>query len=127
MNKNYLILLLTVVLNADIDVIVSEENSIKDATKYELANVYLKKTNEIDGKKVTAVNNKESYNEFNQKVLNKTASQVHAYWMKQIFLGKKIPPKNIEQDEIKAQLISDPDSVVYSSKKLGKKVIYETK
>ncbi len=47
--------------------------------------------------------------------------------MREVFLGKKIPPKNIEQKEVKSQLSNNPNSVVYSSKKLDEKVIYEAK
>jgi hypothetical protein len=46
--------------------------------------------------------------------------------MKQIFLGKRIPPKKIRSSMIEQYLQKD-NTIVYSSKKLNGKVIYETK
>ena len=73
------------------------------------------------------INNKDDYNEFNKKVLNKNSSQIHAYWMKQIFLGRKVPPKSIDKSEVDSVIKKDPNSVTYTSDKLNEKVIYEVK
>ncbi|RLA77963.1 MAG: hypothetical protein DRG78_16210 [Epsilonproteobacteria bacterium] len=127
MKNTSLLILFCSILNADIDVLVSNNNKLNNATKNELANVYLKKTDKIKGKKVIAVNNKDDYNEFNKKVLNKTPNQIHAYWMKQIFLGKKVPPKNITQKDVKKEISNNPNTVTYTSIKSDEKVIYETK
>ncbi len=121
-----LILLSSLALNAHVNVMVTDDTEINNTSKQELSNLYLKKTTELKGKKVTVINNKKNYDEFNKKVLNKTPSQIHAYWMKQIFLGKKVPPKNIEQESLKGEISNKKNTIIYSSEKLDKKVIYET-
>ena len=127
MKEICIVILFCSILNADIDVVVSKKNRLKSATKNELSNVYLKKTDKIRGKKVIVINNKDDYDEFNKKVLNKTPNQIHAYWMKQIFLGKKVPPRNITQKDIKKEISNNPNIIIYTSIKSNEKVIYETK
>jgi hypothetical protein len=104
----------------------SDESSIKSLSKEEISNLYLKKSDEIDGKKVGVIDNKDDYDEFYEKVLNKTPSQIHAYWMKQIFLGRRVPPKRVSKNELKDELKKDKDSIGYSSDDLELKVIYES-
>lgn len=127
MKTTYILILFYSILNANIDVIVSNNNKLDNVTKDELANIYLKKTDKIKGEKILIINNKDDYNEFNKKVLNKTPDQIHAYWMKQIFLGKKIPPKNITQKELEKEILDNPNTMTYTSKESKEKVVYETK
>ncbi len=113
------------ILNANISIIISKNNKISSVTKNELANIYLKKTDTIKGQKVVVINNKDDYDEFNKKVLNKTPSQMHAYWMKQVFLGRKVPPKNIDKKDIQSEINKVDNSITYTSDKIDAKVIYE--
>lgn len=112
-----------IVLSADIKVYVSHESEIQTVTKQELKNLYLKKIKSLHGKKVTVYDNEQNYDEFNKKFINKTPNQIHAYWMKQIFLGKRTPPKKLNADLIH-QLKQDPNCIYYSSQNLDAKVIY---
>jgi len=126
-NKQFLITLIIVSsLNAKINVIISQNSTIANVTKQELSNVYLKKTDSIKGQKVIVINNKDAYYEFNKKILNKTPSQIHAYWMKQIFLGRIVPPKNITTDEITQEINKYPNTIIYTSTHTNEKIIYET-
>ena len=128
MFKFFLSILSTInILSANINVVISKNSKLSNVTKNELANVYLKKTDKIQGQKVIVINNKDDYNEFNKKILNKTPSQMHAYWMKQVFLGRKIPPKNIEKKDIHIEINKNHNSITYTSDKIDAKVIYETK
>lgn len=68
---------------------------------------------------------KEYYDEFTKYFLKKTPSQIHAYWMKQIFLGKRVPPSKLNEKEIAQKLLSSPNAIIYSSQKLNAKVLYE--
>ena len=43
---------------------------------------------------------------FNEKVLNKSASQLKAYWSKLVFTGKGTPPKTVNNDAEMIALIS---------------------
>jgi len=115
------------ILDASISVVISKNNTINNITKNELANIYLKKTDTIDGQKIVVINNKDNYDEFNKKVLNKTPSQMHAYWMKQVFLGRKVPPRNIDSKDIQSEIDRNYNSITYTSDKIDAKVIYETK
>ncbi|MFC0119559.1 phosphate ABC transporter substrate-binding protein [Pseudoalteromonas xiamenensis] len=54
--------------------------------------------------------------EFNEKVLNKTAAQLKAYWSKLVFTGKGTPPKEVSNDQEVIKLISsNPDTIGYVS------------
>lgn len=44
--------------------------------------------------------------DFNSKVLKKSASQLKAYWSKQVFTGKGQPPKAVDNDAEMIALIS---------------------
>jgi len=125
--KIVLMLLITLSLKAEIYVVISDNSNIDSITKNELSNLYLKKTDRIHGQKVIVVNNVDDYDEFNKKVLNKTPSQIHAYWMKQIFLGKKVPPKKITKTELEKDINNMPNIITYTSNKIDAKVIYAIK
>jgi hypothetical protein len=45
--------------------------------------------------------------------------------MKQIFLGKKIAPQKLSQQQLNEKLHNTPNAIVYSSEKLEGKVVYE--
>jgi len=47
--------------------------------------------------------------------------------MKQIFLGKRTPPKKFTSNNIKQRINKIKNTVSYSSKDIHEKVIYETK
>lgn len=52
--------------------------------------------------------------EFNTKVLKKSASQLKAYWSKLIFTGKGVPPREVSNDEEVIKLISaNPNTIGY--------------
>ena len=121
------ILFIASIANAKVFVITSQDSKVDEATKQELSNVYLKKTDEIKGEKVEVLINKEHYKEFSKKVLDKTPSQIHAYWMKQVFLGKKIPPRVIKELEMVKEFKNNSKAITYAPKDLDEKVIYETK
>jgi len=52
--------------------------------------------------------------EFNKKVLNKSASQIKAYWSKLVFTGKGTPPKEIDNAaEIISLVAANPNFIGY--------------
>ena len=54
---------------------------------------------------------------FNEKVLNKTGSQMKAYWSKLVFTGKGSPPKEVDSDaEIVALVSQNPNVIGYIDK-----------
>lgn len=53
-------------------------------------------------------------NEFNDKVLNKSGSQLKAYWSKLVFTGKGTPPKTLNSDKEVLDLVaSNPNIIGY--------------
>lgn len=54
--------------------------------------------------------------EFNDKVLKKSASQLKAYWAKLVFTGKGTPPKELSSDaEVIAAVAANPNMIGYVS------------
>ncbi|MDO6565703.1 phosphate ABC transporter substrate-binding protein [Alteromonas sp. 1_MG-2023] len=52
--------------------------------------------------------------EFNQKVLNKSTSQLTAFWSKLVFTGKGQPPKALGSDaEVISAVAADPGAIGY--------------
>ena len=44
---------------------------------------------------------------FNKKVLNKSSSQLKAYWSKLVFTGKGTPPKSVGSDQQVMELVTN--------------------
>jgi dTDP-4-amino-4,6-dideoxygalactose transaminase len=126
--KNLFIVLFSITsLVAKIDVISDKKSNIEQSTKEDIAKVYLKKNNKLNGIKVTPIDVKEDYNQFCIKVLNKSPQKTHAYWMKQIFLGNKRPPKRVNRDKLKDELKNQKNSIGYSSiESIDGKLIYRS-
>ncbi|MDP5211602.1 phosphate ABC transporter substrate-binding protein [Pseudoalteromonas tunicata] len=55
----------------------------------------------------------ESNSYFNQTVLEKSDSQLKAYWSKLIFTGKGTPSKQVSQDELINLVASNPNTIGY--------------
>jgi hypothetical protein len=52
--------------------------------------------------------------EFNDKVLSRSASQLKAYWSKLVFTGKGTPPKKLDSDAAVIDMVSkNPDMIGY--------------
>lgn len=70
-----------------------------------------------NGDTVVAINQEsetKSVGEFNEKLLNKSASQLKAYWSKQLFTGKGTPPKEVSNDDEVIKLVStNPNLIGY--------------
>ncbi|MDA8621927.1 phosphate ABC transporter substrate-binding protein [Psychrosphaera sp.] len=53
-------------------------------------------------------------NEFNDKVLSRSGSQLKAYWSKLVFTGKGTPPKKVDSDAAVIDMVSkNPDMIGY--------------
>ena len=51
-------------------------------------------------------------NEFEKKVLNKSSSQVKAYWSKLVFTGKGTPPKVVGSDTEMIKMVQSNPAVI---------------
>jgi hypothetical protein len=121
-------LILSFSLFGEISVVTSKESRIDKVTKKELSNLYLKKSQRIGGERVEVYDSRDrdNYDEFYEKVVGKNRTQIHAYWMKQIFTGRKRPPRKLSDEELQKKINSGKRVLGYSSKNLDGKVIHET-
>lgn len=113
----------------DISIFISENNQLTSISQEELANLYLKKTDSINGIKVIPIDSTDEkiYQEFYKKVVNKTPSQLHAYWMKQIYSGKKQPPKRLSNSELQKEMQKNKKIIAYSISPINGKVLLTIK
>lgn len=113
------ILLLSIFLSvfalADISIYISHNNKLSKVSHKDLANIYLKKTDTINGIKVVPVDskNKKLFQEFYKKVVKKNPKQLHAYWMKQIYRGNTQPPKKLSPSAVKIAMKTNKAIIAY--------------
>ena len=86
---------------AELALIVNPSNQITFDEK-EIKHIFLGKLKTYpDGSVIKPLNHEDSSpikHEFDDKVLNKSQSQVKAYWSKLVFTGKGIPPEKVDDD-----------------------------
>ena len=125
-----ILLSVNILLFSDMKVITSQQNSLLAVDKDTLSAIYLKKVTSVDNKHITPIDNIADYNEFYKKVVKKTPQQIHSYWMKEIFTGKKRPPKKVLAKDLEKNLQENTTAITYSTgkiKSIQTKVIYEVK
>ncbi|ATG76927.1 phosphate ABC transporter substrate-binding protein [Pseudoalteromonas sp. 1_2015MBL_MicDiv] len=87
--------------SAEVAVIVNASNTSNlDADT--IKKIYLGKSKSFDnGAKVNPVNQNGNSvaDEFNDKVVGKSSSQLNAYWSKLVFTGKGTPPEKLDNDQ----------------------------
>jgi len=124
MKKILLLTVLTMMAFSDIKIMTSAKSPITSVSIEDLAKIYLKKKDTINGIKVIPIDNKDSYNEFCKKVIKKTPKQLRAYWMKEIYRGDKQPPQKLSSSQIKQKMQKNSKIISYASNKLTGKVIF---
>ncbi|MDQ9092902.1 phosphate ABC transporter substrate-binding protein [Pseudoalteromonas haloplanktis] len=101
---------------ADIAVIVNANNG-NAIDQTEIKKIYLGKSKSFaDGTKVNPVNQNGNNvaDEFNDKVVGKSSSQLNAYWSKLVFTGKGTPPEKLDNDQAVIDFVSsNADSIGY--------------
>jgi len=103
--------------NAEVAIVVHPSNADSIDNKM-LARIFLGKIKKFpSGAEVIPVNQASGSaptGEFNQKVLNKSASQLKSYWSKLVFTGKGSPPKEVADDAAVISLVSaNPNTIGY--------------
>ena len=106
--------------SAGVVVIGNPNLSVSSITKAEAANIFLgKMTKWADGTPVTVIEHKDgdaAKDEFYNKVVGKSPSQLKAYWAKLVFTGEGVPPKEYSGDRaVKTRVSSTPGAVGYVS------------
>ena len=121
MKKSLFFLLLSsssILCSAEVAVIVSSNNSNSNISAADISKVFLGKSKSFpDGTQAIAIDqndNSAARNEFNDKVLGKSSSQLKSYWSRLIFTGKGTPPKQVANDAaIKAAVAGNPAMIGY--------------
>jgi hypothetical protein len=114
---------------ANISIITQNNNKLTKITQEELSDLFLKKTNNIRGVKITPIDssNKELYEKFYKKVVKKTPSQIREYWINQIYRGNKQPPKRLTNKQIQKEIQKKSMIITYTSNPLNGKLILTIK
>jgi ABC-type phosphate transport system substrate-binding protein len=104
---------------ADIVVVVNPANT-NAVSADDLNRLFLGRASSFaDGSKATPLNmaeGKPARDEFDSKVLNRSAAQLKAYWSKLVFTGKGTPPKELADDAaVKAAVAADSSAIGYIS------------
>ncbi|MCF6457351.1 phosphate ABC transporter substrate-binding protein [Pseudoalteromonas sp. MMG024] len=117
--KNLIILTLVLFtscsLSAAVDVIVhpSNANAIEAG---DIKKIFTGKAKSFaDGSKalpITQADGNPITDEFNQNVLNKSSSQLKAYWSKLVFTGKGTPPEEAANDAEVVSLVSKNPNLI---------------
>lgn len=101
-------------------VVVHTDNQIKEIKSSNLDNIYLKKISKWDdGTKIKPINLSSEADvraSFSKEVHKKSVSAVKAYWQKQIFTGKGVPPVEKSNDREVIEFVkSNPGAIGYVS------------
>ncbi|ASD66770.1 phosphate ABC transporter substrate-binding protein [Pseudoalteromonas piscicida] len=102
-----------------VDVIVNPANT-STLDENEIKQIFIGKSKSFsDGSKalpITQADGAAVTDEFNEKVLNKSSSQLKAYWSKLVFTGKGTPPKEAADDaEVLKLVASNPNLIGFVS------------
>lgn len=102
---------------AEVAVIVHPSNG-NALDKGLISKIYLGKAKSFpDGGQVVPISQTEgaaTTSEFNENVLNKSSSQIKAYWSKLIFTGKGTPPQEADDDAKVLELVAaNPNLIGY--------------
>ena len=126
--------LATSVASAEVVVIVNSGASISAATADDVAQIFLGKRSDINGTDLVAVDQAEgnaSRGVFYDKVVQKSPSQLNAYWSRLIFTGKGAPPRQVGSDaEVAEAVAEDEEAIGYIDSSAvvdGVKVIFTIK
>ena len=111
------VMLLSTALWAETAVIVNPANDAP-ITSEDVAKLYLGKTKSFpNGKAATPVERGEGSAirvGFLEKIVDKSESQMKAYWSRLIFTGKGVPPNAVDTDkEMKELVAKDPGAIGY--------------
>ncbi|NCP66257.1 MAG: phosphate ABC transporter substrate-binding protein [Paraglaciecola sp.] len=105
------------IASAELVVIVHPSNAATiDSTQVQ--RIFLGKEKKFaDGNEATPINtvaSNASREQFDTKILERSSSQVAAYWSKLVFTGKGIPPKELENDAaVIATVAADASAIGY--------------
>ncbi len=110
------LLLNTLPTNAtEVHVVVHNSNSDEIDIK-EISKIFLGKAKSFpNGSSAIPINQPENSkitSAFNREVLNKSSSQLKAYWSKLVFTGKGTPPRSVDSDTEVLELVTNNPNLI---------------
>jgi ABC-type phosphate transport system substrate-binding protein len=107
--------------STNFQIVVNKDNSVNSLSKDEIKRIYTKKMTKWDnGDKIKPVDlqkTSEVRKKFTKDILNKSISAIKAFWQRQIFSGKGVPPPEKKSDEdVIDYVINHPGAIGYVSK-----------
>ena len=110
----------TSVAQAGVVVVMSSKSDVSSLSKAQVAQIFMAKTDALpNGRVAKPVDQAEGAavrNEFYDKVADKSAAQMKAYWSQLTFTGKAQPPRKVSGDAaVKAALGENPAAIGYIS------------
>ena len=114
------LLTVTSVAQAGVVVVMSSKSDVSSLSKAQVAQIFMAKTDALpNGRVAKPVDQAEGSavrNEFYDKVADKSAAQMKAYWSQLTFTGKAQPPRKVSGDAaVKAALGENPAAIGYIS------------
>lgn len=105
---------------AGVVVVMSSKSDVDSLSRAQVSQIFLAKTDALpNGRVAKPVDQAEGSavrNEFYDKVADKNAAQMKAYWSQLTFTGKAQPPRKVSGDAaVKAALAENPAAVGYIS------------
>lgn len=105
---------------AGVVVVMSSKSDVSSLSKAQVAQIFMAKTDALpNGRVAKPIDQAEGAavrNEFYDKVADKSAAQMKAYWSQLTFTGKAQPPRKVSGDAaVKAALGDNPAAVGYIS------------
>ncbi|WP_449446103.1 phosphate ABC transporter substrate-binding protein [Thermomonas brevis] len=105
---------------AGVVVVMSSKSDVSALSKAQVAQIFLAKTDALPNgrvaKPIDQADGAAVRNEFYDKVADKNAAQMKAYWSQLTFTGKAQPPRKVSGDAaVKAALGENPAAVGYIS------------
>ena len=112
--------LLPAAAHAEVVVVVSANSPVTSLTAAQASQIFLAKTDALpNGRVAKPIDQAEGSaprNEFYDKVADKNAAQMKAYWSQLTFTGKAQPPRKVSGDAaVKAAVAENPAAVGYIS------------
>lgn len=106
----------SLIANAEVAVIVNSSNANATMSNSDISRIFLGKSSKFpDGSAASAIDQNDgnaARQEFNDKVLGKSESQLKSYWSRLIFTGKGTPPKQLGDDAaVKAAVAASPEMI----------------
>lgn len=114
------LLSVTSVAQAGVVVVMSSKSDVSSLSKAQVAQIFMAKTDALpNGRVAKPIDQAEGAavrNEFYDKVADKSAAQMKAYWSQLTFTGKAQPPRKVSGDAaVKAALGDNPAAIGYIS------------